>query len=91
VGRREALIIEASGVRFRFYYDRRHPESLHITQQHGTTPEEAIRTFFEGTTGAWNENRLRFETLTDTHGLYWTRHAFDQSVIVISCFTRGGQ
>ena len=85
---REALIIEAGGERFRFYYDLERPEVLHITRRHGTVPEEAIRAFFEGRTGPWNEARVRFETETETHGLYWTRHPHDQSVIVISCFAR---
>jgi hypothetical protein len=87
VPRREALIIEAGGERFRFYYDLEHLEVLHIMLRHGTVPEEAIRTFFEGGT-RWDEARARFETLTDRHGIYWTRHPHDQSVIIISCFQR---
>jgi hypothetical protein len=86
--RREALIIEAGGERFRFYYDVEHPEVLHITLRHRTSPEDAIRTFFEGGTHGWDNARARFESLTDTHGLYWARHPNDQSVIVISCFER---
>ena len=85
---REALIITAAGERFRFYYDLEHPEVLHITLRHGTAPADAIRTFFEGEAHPWDEARSRFETMTATHGLYWTRHASDQSVIVISCFER---
>ena len=88
VTRREALIIEAGGERFRFYYDLEHPEVLHITLRHGTVPEDAIRTFFEGETRPWDEDRSRFETVTETHGIYWTRHPHDQSCIVISCFPR---
>lgn len=88
VVRREALIIEAGGERFRFYYDREVPEVLHITLQHGTTPDDAVRVFFEGT-ATWYEAHQRFETVTRTHGLYWTRHVHDQSVIVINCFPRG--
>jgi hypothetical protein len=91
VARRQALIVEANGERFRFYYDAGHPEVLHITLRHGTTVEDAIRTFFEGETGAWDEERLRFETLTESHGIYWTRHALDRSVIIISCFKRGDE
>jgi len=86
---REALIIEAGGERFRFYYDLAIPEVLHITLRHGTSPEDAIRVFFEGVTAPWNAANARYETLTDTHVLYWTRHIHDQSVIVISCFRRG--
>jgi hypothetical protein len=85
------LIVEALGVRFRFYYDLRLPELLHITLQHGTTPEDAVVTFFEGTASTWDERRSRFETRTDTHVLYWTRHTYDGSVIVISCFRRGDE
>ena len=63
---------------------------LHIALRHGTTPRVAIRTFFDGQTATWNEARDRFETFTATHGVYWTRHPRDQSVIVITCFVRGG-
>lgn len=87
--RREALIIAAGGERFRFYYDVEHPEVLHITLRHRAVPEDAIRTFLEGEARPWDETRSRFETVTETHRLYWTRHAHDQSVIVISCFERG--
>ncbi len=89
MARRQALIIEAEGERFRFYYDLTDPGVLHITRQHGTTPEDAIRTFFVGATEPWDETHLRFETRTETHGLYWTRHAHDHAVIAISCFKRG--
>jgi hypothetical protein len=88
MGRRAALIIEAGGERFRFYYDLDYPDVLHITLRHGTTPALAIETFFDGDKHPWDEDRARFETLTASYGLYWTRHAHDQSVIVISCFAR---
>lgn len=91
VARRQALIIEAQGERFRFYYDLEQPGVLHMTRQHGTTPEDAVRTFFAGVTEPWDEARLRFETRTDTHGLFWTRHGHDQSVLIISCFKRGDE
>ena len=88
---REALIIEAGGERFRFYYDVEVPEMLHVTLRHGTRPEDAIRTFFDGEENSWDEARQRFESATETHGLYWTRHPHDDSVIVISCFEREGE
>lgn len=88
---REVLIIEAGGERFRFYFDQNHPLVLHIALRHGTSPDDAIRTFFSGAPTVINETYSRFETLTDMHGIYWTRHAFDQSVIIISCFRRGGE
>lgn len=89
--RREALIIDAGGERFRFYYDRKVPEVLHITLRHGTTPEDAIRVFFEDEARLRHETHARFEAVTATHGHYWARHARDQSVIVISCFRRGDE
>jgi len=85
VAQREALIIEAGTERFRFYYD------MEVSEVPGCTPEEAIRTFFEGETSAWDGARARFETLTETHGIYWARHAHDGSVIIISCFRRGDE
>ncbi|HLF76949.1 MAG TPA: hypothetical protein VJB57_05605 [Dehalococcoidia bacterium] len=85
--RRRALIIEARGERFRFYYDE--PNVLHITRVHGTTPEDAIRTYLDGQTEGWDEDRMRFVTFTETYGLYWTRHSHDGSIIVISCFQLG--
>lgn len=91
VGRRQALIVAAGGERFRFYYDLKYPQILHITLQHGTTPPEAIQTFFQGETRLWDQVHARFETVTETHGIYWTRHAHDQSVIIISCFKRGDE
>jgi predicted DNA binding CopG/RHH family protein len=42
---------------------------LHITRQHGTTPEDAIRTFFVGATEPWDESHLRFETHGDARPL----------------------
>ena len=91
MAQRRALIIEAGGERFRFYYDLEQPEVLHITLHHGTTPREAIRTFFEGETSAWDETHGRFETVTGTHGIYWTRHPHDQSVLMITSFKRGDE
>ena len=90
VARRHAYVVAAGGERFRFYYDRQHATVLHITLQHHTTPEDAVRTFFEGTTALWDEAHQRYETVTETHGIYWT-HAHDQSVIIISCFKRGDE
>lgn len=86
---RQTLIVEANGERFRFYYDLEDPRILHITLKHGTTLEDAVRTFFEGETSPWDDAHSRFETLAATHSIYWTRHPHDQSVIIISCFERG--
>ena len=82
--------MESRGERFRFYYDLEAPEVLHITLRHGTTPTDAIRVFYDGVTQAWDELYQRFVTTTRTHGIYWTRHPHDQSVLIISCFERHG-
>jgi hypothetical protein len=89
--RRRALIVEANGERFRFYYDLDQPEVLHITLRHSTTPRDAIQTFFSGSPSTWDQTYSRFETYTENHGLLWTRHAHDHSVIVISCFKWGDE
>lgn len=88
MARREALIVEANGERFRFYYDLDQPQLLHVTLRHGTTPPDAIEVFFESQTGPRDDAHARYETLTETHGIYWARHAGDHSVIIISCFKR---
>jgi hypothetical protein len=61
VRRRDALIIESRGERFRFYYDLRIPAVLHITYQHGTTPEDAIQVYFEAESHIWDEVHVRFQ------------------------------
>ena len=91
VAPREAFVVDAGGERFRFYYDLQDPDVLHITKQHGTMPEDAIRAFFSGHSSPWDEARKRFQTYTGTHGLFWTRHSHDNSVIVISCFRLGDE
>ena len=85
VPRREARILEARGERFRFYWD---GEVLHIEQRHGTTTDDAIATFFDGGPSQWDTEHRRYETLSETHGIYWARHAHDGSVIIISCWKR---
>ncbi|TAK24115.1 MAG: hypothetical protein EPO26_06800 [Chloroflexota bacterium] len=86
--RRLALIIEAESETFRFYYDGDNPSELHITRRHGTTPEDAIGTFLRGSVEPWDSSRMRFASWTETHVLFWTRHAHDRSVIVISYVRR---
>ena len=40
---------------------------------------------------ARREAHQRYETVTETHGIYWTRNGHYQSVIIISCFKRGDE
>jgi hypothetical protein len=91
MARRRALIITANGEMFRFYYDLEQTQFLHIAVQHDTTLQDAVQTFFNGHTEPWDEVHARYTTMTPTHGIHWTRHAFDQSVIIISCFKRGDE
>jgi hypothetical protein len=88
VGRRDALILEAGGEPFRCYYDPERPTVPHITWRHGTTPEDAIAAFFSPERTEWNPGYARYETAGEEHVLYWTRHAHDDSIVVITCFGR---
>lgn len=74
-----------SGIRFVFKKEAGHPEMLHIYARHLTGPEEAIETFFEGQT-TWNERRERFETISDTHTLFWYWLEENRVVMVVTCF-----
>jgi hypothetical protein len=85
--RRDFRLVEARGERFMFFLDGE-SEELHITRRHGTTDADAVSTFFEAGTTSWNEERLRWESLSETHLHYWTRCSFDGSVLVITCLRR---
>ena len=86
-GRYQPYLDQKSGLRFDFKFELMQPSLLHIFVRHGTSPQEAIGTFFEGET-AWDEEHKRFETFTETHALYWTWRAQGAVVLVISCFRR---
>lgn len=58
------------GIRFVFKCDTDDPTVLHIYARHGTTIENAITTFKTGVT-RWNDQYKRFETFSETHGLFW--------------------
>jgi len=48
----------------------------------------AVATFFDGA-HLWSSEHNRYQTYTDTHGLYWTwlyDDAPSSNVLVISCF-----
>jgi hypothetical protein len=78
---------EANGQRFFFLYDRYQPNILHVVLR-GTTPEDAIRAYFEAEP-TWNAERQRFETIGERHGVYWIRPAqYPDVVLIISCFPR---
>lgn len=80
--------IKRNGVTFFFKYDETSPEQLHIFVRHLTTVGQALFIWFEGKT-VFNSEYNRFETETDTHGLYWNWINEDEKkVIIISCFER---
>jgi len=85
--KREVFTDEASGLQFVFLYDRQDPSRLHIEAAHSTSPQEAIDTFFQ-MEPTWNDANLRYETVTETHGVYWTWMMKGIAVLVISCFRR---
>ena len=81
------VVHPASGLIFGLWPDKTDSGTLHLTARHGTTAEDAITTFFAGET-VWDETHKRFETFSDTHGLYWFWWEEPRRVGVISCFRR---
>ncbi|TAK36668.1 MAG: hypothetical protein EPO21_02020 [Chloroflexota bacterium] len=75
----------ASGIRFVFKRDSLDPELLHIFVRHATHPEEAIETFFAAEP-SWDEKHRRFETYSDTHGIFWNWIEPGRVVMIITCF-----
>jgi len=65
---------------------------LHIEARPGVSIQTTLDTFFSGWT-RHNERNARYETFTETHGVYWTWLYGDETstnVLVISCFPTGG-
>jgi hypothetical protein len=77
--------VEENGIEFLFKYDDDAPELLHIYARHVTDIDDALDTFFGGQT-TWNAQFERFETFTQTHGLFWFWLEEKKRVMVISCF-----
>jgi hypothetical protein len=76
-----------TGIVFVFRHDPDAPELLHIFARHTTSPDDAIATFFDHTQETtWNQRHQRFETYSQTHGLYWFWREMGRVVMVISCF-----
>ena len=76
------------GIEFHFFFAKGSASDLHITQEHSTTPDDAIAAYFDGITGYDAEHR-RFITMTATHTLFWNWVEQDRSVYVISCIQAG--
>lgn len=63
--------------------------ALHIYARHMCSPEDAINVFFETEEDEWDPEFRRFESFTDTHGLYWFWMDEEKTVVmIISCFKR---
>jgi len=87
VQRKELLIKhDASGLTFRFFYDRREPSKLHIEARWGMSTDQAIETFFAASKDVvWIDTKRCYETKTSTHTLAWLWDIFNVQVMVITC------
>lgn len=75
----------SQGHTFLFKYEEDAPDLLHIYVRHLTQPEDAIKAFFSGTT-TWNERYQRYETVSETHTVYWLwLDEQAKKVLVITC------
>jgi len=73
---------------FVFKYDEKQRDMLHIQARHMTTPNDAVNLFFSYKS-VWDEEKERFASYSDTHGLYWCWCNEPKKVVmVISCFRR---
>jgi hypothetical protein len=72
----------------RFFFAKASASELHITKEHGATPDDAIATYFDGVANHDAEHR-RFVTMTAIHTLFWNWIEQGSSVYVISCIRAG--
>ena len=70
---------------FVFKFDDDSPDLLHIWARHLKTEADALRIWLEGT-DKWNAKYQRYETYTDSEGVYWIWLKPDKVVMIISCF-----
>jgi hypothetical protein len=73
---------------FVFKYDKQSPELLHIYARHGTDPDVAIKTWFEGDRTVWNVEFNRYQTSSEFYTVHWFWLEGDKAVMIISCFPR---
>lgn len=59
------------GYKFFFKFESDPPDILHIYARGLFEPKDAIRVWNEGTEETENLVFRRFETYTETHGIYW--------------------
>jgi hypothetical protein len=81
--------IDFNDYRFVFKYETGNPDMLYIYARHLVTADDAIGIFFSYDP-IRNEQWNRFETYSETHGLYWRwcneNNKKKKVVMVISCF-----
>ena len=82
--------VRREGFTFLFAYDATDPSLLHIFARHMTSIEDALRVWFDpNAEDVWDERHQRFESRGETHVLLWTwRAGSEDTVLIISCFTR---
>jgi len=78
------------GIEFHFFFAKSSDAELHITAAHGTTPDEAVTTYFNGIT-EFDDTHRRFITMSATHTLFWSWIEKGASVYVITCVRAGEQ
>ena len=81
---------EASGLLFRFFYDRVDSSRLHIVARWGVQPEQAIATYFDaGVRIVWIDRKRCYESAGSSHTLVWLwGDAAHSVVVVITCVPR---
>lgn len=79
---------EYGGYRFVFKYDDDFPDLLHIWVRHRKTVKRAMEIWFEATKEVRHQKFQRFETYTDTDGIFWIWLDNDRVIMIISCFDR---
>jgi hypothetical protein len=78
--------VRENGITFVFKMDEVDPTLLHIYARHTTSIDDALDMFFD-TRPTWNLQFERYESFSETHGLYW--FWLDEKakvVMVVSCF-----
>jgi hypothetical protein len=86
VARRSEVVRHASGLAFRFLYDRADPSQLHIVRRWGVQPEQAIDTYFAAPAETvWLDGKRCYETTSSSHVLVWLWDQPNVQLLVITC------
>jgi hypothetical protein len=83
---RKSEVVHASGLAFRFLYDRTDPSQLHIVYHWGVEPQQAIATYFAAPADTiWLDGKRCYETTSATHVLVWLWEQPNVRLLVITC------